>query len=110
MSKATGEWNIIFSMFYDFKSLISLICMILRLTKKVGASADTFRIVDSPTTENISGTTKNEGVNRKALDKVNFNIIIVSLLFLFTFLYFIHCNVCSYGPYMLLATQCQFHF
>ncbi|KAI3696320.1 hypothetical protein L1987_79332 [Smallanthus sonchifolius] len=51
------------------------------LTKKVGASADTFRTVESPATEHtaqaiggnsaaISGTTKNEGVNRKALDKL----------------------------------------
>lgn len=51
------------------------------LTKKVGGSADTFRAVESPSTEHtaqaigsngavISGTTKNEGVNRKALDKL----------------------------------------
>ncbi|XP_076917285.1 serine/threonine-protein kinase 1-like isoform X2 [Bidens hawaiensis] len=44
------------------------------LTRKVNASGDTFRTVDSPTTEHtsqaISGTTKNEGVNRKALDKL----------------------------------------
>ncbi|KAJ0724989.1 putative protein kinase STE-STE20-Pl family [Helianthus annuus] len=50
------------------------------LTKKVGASADTFRTTESPTTQQtaqasggnsvISGTTKNEGVNRKALDKL----------------------------------------
>ncbi|GJZ55487.1 serine/threonine-protein kinase dst1, partial [Tanacetum coccineum] len=51
------------------------------LTRKVGASADTFRAVESPSTEPkaqamgsngtvIGGTTKNEGVNRKALDKL----------------------------------------
>ncbi|KAD2393613.1 hypothetical protein R6Q59_012095 [Mikania micrantha] len=50
------------------------------LTKKVGASADTFRTAESPTTEHtaqaigsnsvISGTSKNEGINRKALDKL----------------------------------------
>ncbi|MFS7992889.1 putative protein kinase STE-STE20-Pl family [Helianthus anomalus] len=50
------------------------------LTKKVGASAGTFRTTESPTTQQtaqasggnsvISGTTKNEGVNRKALDKL----------------------------------------
>ena len=57
----------------------------LRLTKKVGGSSGTFRAVESPATEHtaqaigsngavISGTTKNEGVNRKALDKVNFSV------------------------------------
>ncbi|KAI7750881.1 hypothetical protein M8C21_026665 [Ambrosia artemisiifolia] len=50
------------------------------LTKKVATSADTFRTIKSPTTEHtpqpigsnsvISGTSKNEGVNRKALDKL----------------------------------------
>nr|XP_043611341.1 serine/threonine-protein kinase dst1 [Erigeron canadensis] len=51
------------------------------LTKKVGASADASRAIESPGTEHtaqaiasngpvISGTTKNEGVNRKALDKL----------------------------------------
>ena len=57
----------------------------LRLTKKVGGSADTFGAVESPSTEHtsqaigsngavVSGTTKNEDVNRKALDKVNFSV------------------------------------
>ncbi|KAI3733772.1 hypothetical protein L6452_13228 [Arctium lappa] len=51
------------------------------LTNKVGASTDTFRIVESPATEHttraigsggaaISGTTKKDTVNRKALDKL----------------------------------------
>ncbi|XP_024989734.1 serine/threonine-protein kinase 24 isoform X2 [Cynara cardunculus var. scolymus] len=51
------------------------------VTKKDGASTDTFRIVESPATEHtaqaigssravISGTTKKDTVNRKALDKL----------------------------------------
>lgn len=51
------------------------------MTKKVGASADTLRTFESPANDMaqasggnsvISGTSKTEGVNRKALDKVNF--------------------------------------